>query len=299
MVGLLDRIVVVIVNWERLEDTIECVRSVLASDLKPEQVLLVDNGSRDDSVTRVKDACPGISLLSLEENRGFAGGYNAGIECALLSGAERILLLNNDTVVDPQAIPLLAETSWDAAIPKILYYEQPERIWAAGAAWRSFPPSVVMTGYNKLDGPAYNTPRKLDYATGCAIMAKRRVLECVGGFNPEFENYMEDYDFFHRLRGGGFRVGYVPEARIFHKVSQTLGPTSAQRWFYLGRNTVLFYRIENRFPAWMLWSYLGWYGMREFFKGQSKFLPDFWRGVQAGLAWLKDKAKDQHGAHSL
>jgi len=85
---------------------------------------VVDNGSGDDSVEQISSAYPEITLLSLHENLGFAGGYNAGIKQALEQGAEYIFLLNNDTTIDPQAVNTLVHAGWDAGVPKILYHSR-------------------------------------------------------------------------------------------------------------------------------------------------------------------------------
>lgn len=294
---LLRSVQVVIVNRERSQDTIECIRSVMQSHSVAISVLVVDNGSRDDSVDRMKRLCPDAELIRLPTNLGFAGGYNAGIEQSLASDAEYIFLLNNDTVIFPDTIHALvvAMQEWDVTVPKILFHDSPSQVWAAGARWRFFPPSVIMIGYERRDCPQYNVPRPLDYATGCALMLKRQVIGTVGGFDPDYQNYQEDYDLCYRIRAAGFRIGYVPTARLLHKVSMTLGEGSPQKWRFLGRNTVLFYRKHNRFPPWMLWSFLIWVSIRESLKCQPTVLPDFWRGVREGLAALK-RGKLEHAS---
>jgi GT2 family glycosyltransferase len=293
------QVTVVIVNWERPEDTIECIQSVLASQCVSPQVLVVDNGSRDDSVQRISSIYPEIEIIQLEHNLGFAGGYNAGIERALEMQAADIFLLNNDAIVEPETTAALVNAPWDVAVPKILYYDQPERIWAAGSRWRAFPPAVVMIGYRKMDGAAYQTAYPLEYATGCALLIRREVFEEVQGFDSEFGNYMEDYDFTYRVRAAGFKMGYVPEARVRHKVSQSLGEASPLRWQYLGRNTVFFYRKDERFSTWTLPAYLAWFLLRETVKGQVAHLPHFFKGVRQGLAVLNRKETSRRGKRKL
>lgn len=281
--------VLIIVNFERPEDTIECLDSVVLSDYKPADILLVDNGSKDDSINKISLAHPGITLLALPENSGFVGGYNAGIKQALKTNATHLFLLNNDTVIDRSAIQFLLTTDWDVSVPKILYHDNPEIIWAAGSQWRSFPPSVIMQGYNRKDGPEFDIPMSLNYATGCAFMAKRAVFERVGDFDDQFTNYMEDYDFFYRVNAAGFSIGYVPEARIYHKVSKTLGGSSPEFRYYLGRNTVWFYRKADRYPSWKLWIYIVWVLIRETMKGNINHIPDYWRGYMEGFNLLKER----------
>jgi GT2 family glycosyltransferase len=278
---------VVIVNWRKAHDTIGCIQSILRGGFPPSQVLVVDNGSQDESDDQIRSKFPEVELHSLPKNLGFSGGYNYGIEMALAAGAEQIFLLNNDTIINQDTIPALLACDADVAVPKIYYHRDAKRIWSAGAQWRRFPPMVVIRGYQKLDKPHFDKPVALQYATACALMIRREVFERVGRFDPEFENYHEDYDFCYRVRTAGFNIRYVPKAQVWHKVSQSLGLSSPRFWWYLGRNCVLFYRKEDRFPAWMLTSFLVWVTLRETLKLNFRHLPDFWSGVNAGIVWVK------------
>jgi len=152
---------------------------------------------------------------------------------------------------------------------------------------------VTMRGYQKPDNATYDRSVALDYATACALMVRRRVLEQTKGFDPLFVNYHEDYDFAFRARQAGFRIGYVPEARVWHKVSRSLGQASPLLWWYLGRNSVLFYRKDGRFPAWTLEVFLVWFSLREMVKLNLGRLPDFWAGVREGRKLVK------HGTREL
>lgn len=282
-------IVAIIVNWQRPQDTISCINSLLATNYQSLKILVVDNGSDDDSIIQISKAFPFIEILSLPQNLGFAGGYNAGIEYALKSDATHFFILNNDTVVDVDAIHHLLNSSYDIAIPKILYYSNPERIWAAGARWRSFPPSVIMNGLGHLDDGSYDRPMSLNYATGCALLTHRSVWEQVGGFDTDFISYMEDYDFCFRARAAEFTIGYEPKAVIYHKVSLTLGEWSSKKVWFLGRNSVLFYRKGERFSRWQLWSFIMWVILRSILIGRTNVIRPFWKGVRAGRDFLYEE----------
>jgi GT2 family glycosyltransferase len=275
--------IAIIVNWNRAEDTIECIRSIGHSEVQI-NVLVVDNGSHDGSADKIQSVFPQVTVHRLPSNSGFAGGYNAGVEKAMEMGAQRLFLLNNDTVLHPEAIGALLKNPWDVAVPKILYHDAPDTLWAAGCRWRPFPPAVVMRGFNRLDSGLYDRPQRLDYATGCALMAKRRVFEKAGGFDTLFENYMEDYDFCHRVISAGFSIGYEPDAMVFHKVSRTLGDNSHLKLFYIGRNSVLFFRKDHRFSNLVLALFLVWVGLRECAKGKPRILVPFYKGVASAIA---------------
>lgn len=282
-------ICVIILNWQRPSDTIACVRSIQMNEVANLRLLVVDNGSQDDSIQMISKACPNVEILSLPENLGFAGGNNAGIEYAVTAAADYIFVLNNDTIVQTRSISVLVQTlewntTWAIAVPKICYYSAPERIWAAGACWKRFPPRVKMIGFGALDSPRYNHQRELEYATGCALLGRREVFEMVGGFNPDFVNYHEDYDFCYRARKVGYRLVYAPQSVILHKVSRSLGAESPTRWHYLGRNTVLFYRPGQRFSWSTFYSAVIWIIGRETLKGHQTQVAAFLRGVREGLA---------------
>jgi GT2 family glycosyltransferase len=289
----------VILNWQRPDDTMACIRSIQScEDYKNLRLLVVDNGSEDDSHQRIAAACPEVELLSLPKNLGFAGGNNEGIRYALSHKAEFVFLLNNDTIIRKDVISMLlsalrGESEWSISVPKIYYYDEPNRIWAAGARWRRFPPRVTMIGFGKRDAPQYNDSRELAYATGCAMMVSHAVFKDIGGFDPLFVNYQEDYDFCYRARQAGHRLLYVPQAVIMHKVSRSLGEDAPIRWYYLGRNTVLFYRPGERFSWASLLAFLGWVLLRELISGNGSRLPAFLHGVRDGVTACQQLEAEQ------
>lgn len=276
----------VVLNYERAADTIDCLRSFIPHLPVDTSVLLVDNGSKDDSIAQILGEFPDLPIHKIISNRGFTGGMNAAIAQALLTPATSILLITNDTLIDSEAIQTLVNAPWDVSVPKIVYANAPERIWAAGCRWRSFPPTVLMRGYNQLDGPEYNKPIRLDYATGCILLFHRNVLETVGGYDPDFKYYMEDYDLSARIRENGFTIGYVPAARIMHKVGRTLGNIPAEQWKYMGRNTVLFYRKNSRFSTYQLWCHLLWVIFREILHGNIRRIKPYVQGIREGFQFL-------------
>jgi len=285
-------LVVVIVNWCKPGDTIECIQSLKTAGIPINQVLVIDNGSTDGSMDQLRHEFPSLPMERLENNQGFAGGYNYGIKLALKIGAERIFVLNNDTVIDENTIRLLSASKWDISVPIIYFYEARNVIWSAGSRWRHFPPMVIMDGYMKTDHALFHNERELEYATGCALMVRREVFEKVGFFDGHFKNYFEDYDLIYRARNAGYKVGFVPEAKVWHKVSRTLGRESPQRYRYLGRNSVLFYLKNRRFSGMTLAVYLGWVTIREIIKLNFTQTVHFWRGVRDGLEWIRRGTRD-------
>lgn len=282
----LPKVGVVILNWNRPFDTIACLESLKRVTYKNYFPIIVDNGSTDDSLSVISSYAPNVTTVRLTENLGFAGGANQGIRYALELGAEYTLLLNNDTVVAPDFLDPLAETLYrdstiGIAVPKIYKFDSPTLIYAAGAQWTPIPPRIKMRGFGQKDKPQYNKACDLEYATGCALLIRSEVFSVAGLFDSTFFMYQEDYDFCRRVRQVGFRIVYVPEAKIWHKGSTGLGENSPLKWYHWSRSTVIFYR--KHFSLIALLGFLKWVFMREIIKGNVSFLKPFLHGIKDGF----------------
>lgn len=239
-------VTVVVLNWNGWEDTQECLRSL--RDVTPGcRVLLVDNGSTDGSIECVQDQFPEVEVLQNGTNLGFTEGNNRGIARALADGADYVMLLNNDTLVDPGFLaPLLRaferEPGLGFASPVIMYASEPDAVWFCGGAidWRS--------GWAHHSTPEGGLPhaeglRPTPIATGCCLIAPRATWEAVGVLDPRFFLFWEDADWTLRATRAGHHGVVVGESRIWHKVSRSFQrsePTLGT--FYFVRNGLLFIR---------------------------------------------------------
>jgi len=218
---------IVILNWNGAEDTVACLDS-LASVLSISfGILVVDNGSTDASVDRIKEAFPDVELLHLPFNLGYAAGNNAGFKRVMELHAEFVIFLNNDTVVDEGFLVPLVETlkkrpSVGIAVPKIFYWDRPDTLWYGGGIVRLSTGLIAHAGLRKKDAPEYNCPGITGYATGCCFAMRCRDFYAVGGFDELFAMYAEDVDLSLRVRSLGMTIAYVPSSRIWHKVSASL-----------------------------------------------------------------------------
>lgn len=277
---------IVILNWNGALDTIECLKSIESIRYNNYFTLVVDNGSTDNSPFQIRTYVPDILLLQLPKNLGFAAGANEGIKSALRMGARYILLLNNDTIVAYDLLELLVEAierdrTIGVAIPKIYKFDSPTRIYAAGAQWTSIPPRVKIRGFGQKDKALYDQPCDLDYATGCAMLIRSEVFAKAGMLDPVYFMYQEDYDFCIRVRQLGFRIFYVPQAKVWHKGSRGLGENSASKWFHWTKSTVIFYK--KNFSIYALLCFLGWVIVREMVRGNVSFLQPFMQGLREGF----------------
>jgi GT2 family glycosyltransferase len=238
---------IIILNWNGWRDTIECVNSVYRSGFPVDRmkIIVIDNCSSDESIVQLK-ALKGITLISTDDNLGFAFGNNLGIKEAIRSGCEYILLLNNDTIVTPGFIePMMRifnnERNVGIVCPKILYYSLQNVIWFAGGKFRQ--PRLIgeMVGKGQKDCGQYDVPRKIDFAVGTCLLTKKTILDKVGLLDERYFMYEEDVDFSIRVSRAGYFIWYQPSATILHKVSQSTEANIPLRNYYYAQSRMIFF----------------------------------------------------------
>ncbi len=257
---------VVVLNWNGGADTLECLASVQRVTYPGCRVLLVDNGSTDDSVAQARRQYPGLAVLENGANLGFAAGNNAGIALALAQGADYVLLLNNDTVVDPGFLePLLAVFADDPQVgfasAKIYYYDRPDTVWFFGGAVRWANGWAYHLHPNRQDaGATYQGTRRTPLVTGCCLLARRAVFEQVGLLDPRFFLIYEDADWSVRAGRAGYKGVVVGASHIWHKVSASFRRDQpAHGTFYFTRNGLLFIHKHAPRPRSAAWQFvLSW-----------------------------------------
>ncbi len=218
---------IIILNWNGQEVLGPCLDSLMRVTDPQLEIIVVDNGSTDSSREIVRQGFPGVELIENGENLLFAAGNNVGIEVALERGAEFILLLNNDTEVDPLFAAEMLRAFDDSAVgvagPKIYYYDDQERIWYGGGGFNRLTGVPFHRGLRRVEGSFDDTPGETGWVTGCALMARREVFEQIGHLDPSYTIYCEDVDFCLRAASAGWSLRYVPSAKLWHKVSSSSG----------------------------------------------------------------------------
>jgi GT2 family glycosyltransferase len=234
---------VVTLNWNRRDDTLACIESLSQMEYPNFHIVVVDNGSTDDSVSAIQAHFPAVKVISNPANLGFAGGMNLGIEFALLHGADYVFIMNNDTVVDRQLLSELvkeAERSPEIGIvgPKIYYYDAPDTVWFAGGDRDRWTQAVTRMPRGR-DDKRVNVPRAVNFLCGCGMLVRRNVLEQVGLFDPGYFMYYEDADYCIRVEQAGFNLYYVPTARMWHKAGASSGGEGSPVFLYYRRRALL------------------------------------------------------------
>ena len=243
---------IVVLNWNGAEDTLACLES-LAGVISPScKVLVVDNGSTDGSPEKIRDAFPGIELLLLPGNIGYAGGNNAGFRRVRELHAGFVIFLNNDTIADRDFCAPLLETlqskpSAGIAVPKIFYQNRPDTIWYAGGIVTLSTGLIRHVGLRKKNAPEFDRPGITGYATGCCFAMRCRDFEVVGGFDEKFTMYAEDVDLSLRVRSLGMSIEYVPSSRVWHRVSASFSGAPLRK---LAKKSYGALRLFRKYRAW-------------------------------------------------
>jgi GT2 family glycosyltransferase len=285
--------VVIVLNWNGLRDTLDCLESLQRLDYADYEIAVVDNGSTDDSVPVIQRRFPTVTVIESGENLGYAGGNNVGLRWALGRGADHALVLNNDTVVAPDFLRLLVEAAEsDATVgiagPTIYYHDRPDVVWSAGGAidWRRG--RTRMVGLDEQDtGQFGEGVRQVDFLTGCAVLVKRGVLERAGLLDERFFLYYEEAEWCVRVQRAGFKIVHVPRAHIWHKISPVAQADSPLVHYYMTRNHLLFLQATRARPAaWFhtlvagyLRTWLSW-SLRPKWRSKRALRAAMWQGVR-------------------
>ena len=236
---------IITVNYNQADVTCAMLDSLRKLSYANIEVIVVDNGSKENPQEKIKACYPEAHLILSKENLGFAGGNNLGIKTA--KGAF-LFFVNNDTELTPGIIENLLEpfgriTELGVTCPKIYYYDRPQMIQYAG-----YTPINLFTARNstigqyELDKGQHDAEQPTPYAHGAAMMVKRDAIEKAGLMPEFFFLYYEELDWCEQFRRAGFQIYYVPKATIYHKESVSVGKMSPLKTYYLTRNRILFMR---------------------------------------------------------
>jgi GT2 family glycosyltransferase len=294
----LPQVAIIVLNWNGLNDTLDCLESLACLDYPNYEFVVVDNGSTDGSVPVIRERFPGVTIIENGENLGYSGGNNVGLRYAIAQGADYALLLNNDTIVDPTFLRILVDAAeTDPLIgmagPTIYYHERPDVIWSAGGGIDWQRGSTRMVGLDERDQGQFGAePRAVDFITGCAMLVRRTVMEQVGLLDERFFAYYEETEWCVRASRAGFKIVHVPLAHIWHKISPATQADSPLVHYYMTRNRLLFLKAtEAGIRAWlytlfaeylrtlMSWSLRPrWRGKRAQRRVMLQAVGDAWRG---------------------
>ena len=252
---------VVIVNHnlkDSLRETIESFRKVNYPNL---QIVVSDNASTDGAQEMVRTLFPEVHLLAHQEEQGYARAASLGM--AHLAGTTKyIFSTTNDVIVDPKILNVLvsyAEQHPDAGVlgTRIYFFDRPDVLWHAGGRIHPLHGHSYHLGWEQKDAPRYSRVRECDFVTGCGFLLRSEVLRKIGYFKEDLIFYSEDAELCYRFREAGYKVMYIPEAKMWHKTGTTLAKNRAVQLRYSTRNSLyLLQRHKVGFYPVSLWVHL-------------------------------------------
>jgi GT2 family glycosyltransferase len=251
------KIFIVVLNWNGEADTKDCLISLRKISYSNYEIILIDNGSTDGSDNRLKSAFPEVAFYKNIENFGFAKGNNIGIRYALEKGADYIVLLNNDTVVDPDFLTFLiqkAESNPQIGIigPKIYFFNS-DIIWYGGGMLNARTGFTYHIGEGEPDNGQCDEEREVDFISGCVMLVKKKVFDNVGLLDKDYFHSHEDADYCLRAKKKGFKIAYVPKSVVYHKLARTCGGRRSAFYLYYRTRNHLLFKKKQAIKALLFW----------------------------------------------
>jgi len=249
---------IVILNFNGYELTSTCLQSLKESSYPNYDVIVVDNASCDNSISKLKKNFSHCYYIENRENLGFAGGCNVGIRHALNTGTNYVLLLNNNTVVKKDFFETaIATAEKDDQIGivggKIYYYDEPTRIWSACGKISKLRGRGVHFGHNQQDSSEYMKPREVGMVSGALMLIKRVTIEKVGLLPEVYFFGAEEWDYSVSVANAGFKLQFVPDFVVWHKVGKSHERFDPQYVYNTYRNKLLFQKRLLSTFKWKLW----------------------------------------------
>lgn len=245
---------IIILNWNQPDATIECLNSVKAISYPNYEIIVVDNGSQDDSIPCIKRSHPDVRIIALPQNTGYARGNNEGMKA---SHGDLFLILNNDVVVSPDFLePLVDQSeSWPrvgALSPKILSAKDPKHAEYSG--FKSINPFTGRGFMRKGNVESYGEIEETGIMHGAAFLVKRKVAQETGLLYEDYFLYYEEVDWSYRIRNKGYKIVYVGVSVVYHYGSKSHAENSTQKTRWLNRNRIIFARRRLSLPMMLVFS---------------------------------------------
>jgi len=238
---------IITVNYNQSKVTEELIVSLGKIDYPAIEIIAIDNGSKKDGLKSLSSKYPEVKFLFSEENLGFAGGNNLGIEVAK---GDYLLFLNNDTEVHPSFLRPLIEAFENPDVgmvsPKIKYFGTNIIQYAGNGAISPYTGRSSRVGFQVEDQGQHDTATLTEIAHGAAMMISRKVLNEIGLMPELYFLYYEEIDWCESVKNSGYTIRYIPESVVYHKESMSVGKKSTIKTYYMMRSRLIFLRRNTK-----------------------------------------------------
>jgi GT2 family glycosyltransferase len=244
------KVSIIILNWNGLKDTLECLRSLKKINYLNYEIIVVDNGSSNNEKDIIEKYYPEIRIIRNSTNQGFSRGNNIGAKLALENKPDYLLFLNNDTIVTPDFLKELVnfcQNNQDVgcAGPLILDYYQKEKVDSCGGNLNK-----ILFSLKPYKFISKEPIKNLNFVSGCAFFIRSSIIERVGLWDEDFFSYWEDVDFCLRIKKANLQIASVPSSVIYHKANLLKRYFSKQYIYYMTRNNLLIIKKHASFYEW-------------------------------------------------
>ena len=287
-------VAVLVLNWNRHAELVECIRSLQVNDYRRMRIYVVDNGSREESIDYIRRSLTNVTIIENRRNLGFCGGFNTGISRALQDGADIVGVLNSDILVAQDFVTEVVQgfesDDIGAVSPKEYDFVRREVIRFAGGTLN--PAIARLRGYGRVDNARFSQPQDTGLLCGPAMIIRADVLRSVGLFDEKLFIINEDRDLALRIRRAGFRIRFVPSARLWHKrhggSDQQRSPISA--YFGVRNYWIVAMKYGNTLQRVMAFCMLVCYWVpTTLYCGLSSHNRRYFTGLKWALLWHLDR----------
>jgi protoporphyrinogen oxidase/GT2 family glycosyltransferase len=268
------------------DESVECIKSLLNSNYGQTKTAIVLPPSATELEKLIKTGFENVEILKRPEDMGIPSAFNIGANWASKQDADFVFFSLANNIVDPEAITAMtnvAQRDPEAGIltPKILSFDNKDIIWSIGTQFRKFPPAIKTIGAGQKDCSKFNEKLDIEFAVSSGLFVKMEVFEKIGLFDPGYQFYYEDMDFSKRAKDAGFRIRYVPEAKMYHKKEKET--RDAEFFRVWGESFSRYYRRHKK-PLVLTWSvHLLYLLTREALTGNAGHVADLYKGAFKGV----------------
>lgn len=294
------KVFVLILSYNGIRWLKGCLPTVLGMDYLNYEVVVIDNGSSDETQSFLRANFPQVHILALKPNRGYAGGFDAGLEYAANLGADYFLVMNNDTEIDRHALTALVDAAeaQDRAgfvTGKVYFHDRRDVFQSVGKKDDPITWVGPHIGYGEEDRGQHDQAAERIFVDDIYTLVSRKLYDEVGGYDPQFYLRCEEFDWQLRARKAGWKIYYAPHAKLWHHGSATTGGAgSPTNNYFLERSRII--AIAKHGSAFRLLRYLAWSGMEASYRlagsvvrlNWNTFKPRLARllGILSGISWM-------------